>query len=231
MLQRTRVQVGVTTSELTLASTLAAVYVVSTFIPISPFIGGGPGFITAEIVMLPLIAALLRPVWAAASITAGSLGMALFGTSIYGTFGPLGVLVPIIATILGSFAFHYRLGPLLPWAYVLAGAFYYTLLSRGGTILWLVPYFIVIVSPVAALRIRGSLKTGLLSFYTAMSEQVTLNMISISIVGLVDGIWTVITPFMYVERTFATLGGTLLIVALKSRLGSKLETNLRTLWR
>jgi hypothetical protein len=181
--------------------------------------------------MLPVIAALLRPAWAGASIAAGSVGMALFGTSIYGTFGPLGILVPIIATVLGSFAFHYRLGPLLPWTYVLAGAVYYILFSQGGTTLWLIPYFIVIVSPIAALKIRGNLKTTILSFYTAMSEQVTLNIISIAVIGLVDGIWTVITPFMYVERTVATLGGAILIVALKSRLGTKLETNLRNLWR
>lgn len=230
-MRRDRFQLRVTTSELTLAATLAALYIVSTFIPISPFIGGGPGFITAEIVMLPLIAALLRPAWAAASITAGSLGMALFGTSIYGSFGPLGILVPIIATILGSFAFHYRLGFLLPWAYVLAGSFYYLLFSKGGTLLWLIPYFMVVVSPGALFRVSGSLRTGLFAFYTAMSEQVTLNVISIAVLGLVGGIWTVITPFMFVERTVATLGGTVLIVALKSRLGIKLEASIRALWR
>jgi hypothetical protein len=230
-LQRDRVKLKVTTSELALAATLAAVYVVSTFFPISPFIGGGPGFITAEILMLPLIAFLLRPPLAAASITAGSLGMALFGTSIYGVFGPLGILVPIIATVLGSFAFHYRLGFLLPWTYVSAGAVYYILFSQGGTLLWLIPYAIVIVSPLAVLKMSGPIHIGLLSLYTAMCEQVTLNVLSIAALGLVGPIWTGITPFMFTERAVATIGGAVLIVALKSRLGERLATSFRTLRR
>lgn len=230
-MQRIRFELTATTSELALAATLAAVYIVSTLVPISPFIGGGPGFITAEIVMLPLMAALLRPPLATASITAGSLGMAFFGTSIYGAFGLLGLLVPVIATILGSFAFHHRLGFLFPWSYVLIGAVYYLLFSKGGTLLWLAPYLIVILSPIVVLKSNGSIRTLALSFYTAMSEQVTLNVISIAALGLVGGIWSVITPFMYVERTVATLGGATLIVALKSRLGTRLETGLRTIGR
>ena len=221
----------VTTSELTLAATLAAVYIVSTFIPVSPFIGGGPGFITAEVAMLPLIAALLRPVLAGASITAGSLGMALFKSSIYAVFGPLGLLVPIIATVLGSVAFHYKVGALLPWSYLVLGALYYVAFSQGGTILWLAPYMIVIISLPAVLKMSGVLRIGFLSFYTAMSEQVTLNVLSISALGLVGTVWTAITPFMYTERAVAAFGGAFLIVALKSRLGEKLETGLRSLGR
>lgn len=221
----------VTTSELALSATLAAVYIISTLIPISPFIGGGPGFITAEIMMLPLIAALLRPPLAAASIVAGSLGMALLRTSIYNFFGPVGLAVPIVATVLGSVAFHYRTGPLFPWTYVLGGAVYYVAFSRGGTFLWLVPYLMVIISIVAVLKMSGSVRIGFLAFYTAMSEQVGLNVVSISVLGLTGGIWTVITPFMFTERAVATLGGAALIVALKSRLGTRLELGIRSLGR
>src|SRR5437879_11530326 len=48
------------TAELTLTAGLAAIYVITTYLPLSKFIGG-PVFITLEIVMLPIIAALLRP--------------------------------------------------------------------------------------------------------------------------------------------------------------------------
>ena len=216
-----RTQLDFTTTELTLSASLAAVYIVSTLFPVSPFIGG-PGFITVEIVMLPVIAALLRPVLAGVSITVGSLGMALLRTSIYGFFGPLGLLVPIIATVLGSVGFHYRFGLFVPWAYVFGGAVYYLAFSQG-TLVWLIPYLIVIVSPVAVLRMRGPFRTGFLSLYTAMSEQVGLNILSISVLGLVGGIWTAITPFMFSERAVATIGGAVLIVALKSRFGNRLE--------
>jgi hypothetical protein len=225
------IQRKVTTRELSLAATLAAVYIVFTFIPISPFIGSPGGFITAEILMLPLIAALLSPVMAGVSTTAGSLGMAIFGRSFYAVFGPLGLLAPIIATVLGSIAFHYRYGLVLPWSYVVLGAVYYFAFSQGGTLLWLAPYLIVIVSLPVVLRVVGSLRTGFLSLYTAMSEQVTLNILSISALGLVGGFWTAVTPFMFSERAIATLGGTFLIVALKSRLGERLETSSRSLGR
>src|SRR5256885_3225554 len=67
------------TAELTFAASLAATYIITTYIPLTPFIGG-PGFITLEIVMLPIIAALLRPIPALATVFVGSLGMFFFSS-------------------------------------------------------------------------------------------------------------------------------------------------------
>ncbi len=181
------------TAELTLAAGLAATYIITTFIPLTPFIGG-PGFITLEIVMLPIIAALLRPIPALATVFVGSLGMALGQPSFYQVFGLPGLLIPLIAVGAGSIAFHYRLGPIVPW-----------------------------VSLSLALRLKNNLRIGLLTFYIAMTEQVTLNILSISILSLTGPVWSVITPLMYVERTIATLGGAAGIVALKSGLGGRLD--------
>ena len=210
------------TAELTLAAGLGATYIITTFIPLTPFIGG-PGFITLEIVMLPIIAALLRPIPAVATVFVGSLGMALGQPSFYQVFGLPGLLIPLIAVGAGSVAFHYRLGPLVPWAYVLAGAAYYVAQSNGGTLFWLVPYFLVIVSLPAVFRLKSNPRIGLLTFCIAMTEQVTLNILSISILSLTGPVWSVITPLMYVERTVATLGGAAGIVALKSGLGGRLD--------
>lgn len=201
---------------------LAAVYIVSTFIPVDVFLGGA-GIITLEIVMVPIMAAILRPLPAAVSVGIGSLGMAVFGTGIYPFFGILSVLVPVIATILGSFGFHYRLGPLVPWAYVVLGALYYLDFSKGGTLLWLIPYAVVIFSLPLAFRVSGPQRIGLLSFYVAMSWQVTLNILSISVAGLTDGFWIGVVPFMFFERAVATIASASVIVALKSRLGMRLE--------
>jgi hypothetical protein len=210
------------TAELTLAAGLAAAYIITTFIPLTPFVGG-PAFITLEIVMLPIIAALLRPITAVLTVFVGSLGMALGQLSFYQVFGLPGLLIPIIAVGAGSMAFHYRLGPMVPWAYVTVGAVFYIALSKGGTLLWLVPYFLVIVSLPLAFRLKNTPRIGLLTFYIAMTEQVTLNILSISILSLTGPVWSVITPLMYVERTIATLGGAAGIVALKSGLGGRLD--------
>src|SRR5215467_12757174 len=106
------------TQELALAATMAAAYIVTTFFPVSPFIGGGPAFITLEIVMIPVIAVLLRPALATLTVFVGSLGMALGQPSFYQLFGFLGLLIPTVAVATGSFAFHYRLGPIAPWTFV-----------------------------------------------------------------------------------------------------------------
>src|SRR2546428_4652935 len=203
------------TAELTLAAGLAATYIITTFIPLTPFIGG-PGFITLEFVRLPIIAALLRPIAALATVFVGSLVMALGQPSFYQVFGLPGLHIPLIAVGAGSIAFHYRLGPIVPWVYVLAGAVFYIALSKGGTLFWLVPYLLVIISLPAAFRLKNSPRIGLLTFYIAMTEQVTLNILSISILSLTGPVWSVITPLMYVERTIATLGGAAGNVALKS---------------
>lgn len=209
------------TRDLTLTAALAAVFVVSTFYPVTAYIGGA-GFITLEIIVVPLIAALLRPVHASTAVVFGSIGSALFETGLFPKFGFFGLLVPVVATILGSIAFHSRFGALLPWSYVLGGAIYYIVYSKGGTLFWLVPYTIVIVSLPVALASSGTRWITLLSFYTAMAWQVTLNVLSISLGGLVDGAWSLITPFMFLERTIATVGSAGLIIALKSRLDARL---------
>ncbi len=218
---------SLTTRDLTLSASMAAVYIVSSVIPLTRFIGGA-AFITLEIVMVPIIAAILRPVPATVSILSGSIGAAIFQTvlgvpGLYQVFGLPGLLIPVIGAVSGSLAFHYRWGPLVPWAYVLTGAAYYVLFSKGGTLLWLIPYIIVVVMLPLALKTSGTKSTGLLALYTTMSELVTMNVLSIGVLGLPGGVWSIITPFMFLERTVATLGATSLIVALKSRIGTAVQ--------
>src|SRR5713101_9662544 len=110
-----------TTRDLTLSAALAAFYIVSTFIPVDAFLGGA-AIISLEIVTVPVIAFLLKPPQASLTILVGRLGMAVFQTGTFPVFGIFALLVPIIATILGSFTFHYRYGSVLAWAYVLFGA-------------------------------------------------------------------------------------------------------------
>jgi len=52
---------------------------------------------------------------------------------------------------------------------------------------------------------------------------VTLNVLSISLLNLTGVFWIGVTPLMFLERTIATLGGFAGVVALKSRLGTRLE--------
>src|SRR2546426_12433586 len=83
------------TAELTLAAALAATYIITTFIPLTPFIGG-PGFITLENVMLPIISALLRPIPAFVTVFVGSLGMGPGQPPFLPIFGLPGPPIPLI---------------------------------------------------------------------------------------------------------------------------------------
>jgi hypothetical protein len=218
------------TQDLTLSASLAALYIITTFFPFDAFLGGA-GIISYEIISVPLIAALLRPRPAVLAAIVGSLGMAAFHTGTFPAFGFFALAVPIVAITMGSIGFHIRYGSILEWGYVLFGAVFYVAYSRGGTLLWLAPYTIVIASLPLALKSKGRYQVVILAFYTAMCWQVTLNILSIGIVGLVDGFWTVVTPFMFLERTVATIGSATLIVALKSRLEDRLELSQEVLRR
>src|SRR3989475_8966516 len=92
------------TAELTLAAGLAATYIITTFIPLTPFIGG-PGFITREIVLLPIIPALLRPIPAFLTVFFRRLWMVLGQPSFYQFFGLPGLLIPLSALGGGRIAF------------------------------------------------------------------------------------------------------------------------------
>ena len=210
----------ITTVDLALTATLAAIYVISAFFALTPFIGG-PGFITLEIIMLPVIAYLLKPVLATATVLVGSLGSTFLQAGFFQVFGALGLLIPLVAVFLGSVAFHYRLGLIAPWAYILAGAVYYIGFSKGGTLAWLAPYTLAIVSLPVVLGLKDPYRLGILSLYTAMSEQVSLNIFSISVLNLTGSFWIGVTPLMFIERSIATIGGFSVIIALKSRLGSR----------
>jgi hypothetical protein len=212
-----------TTQELTLSASLAAVYIVTTFIPVDAFIGGA-GIISFEIVTVPVVAALLKPRPASATAVVGSLGMAVFRTGTFPAFGFPALLISTVAIITGSLGFHTRYGPVLAWGYVLFGAIYYLAYSKGGTLLWLAPYIAVIASLPLALTSTGTRAIVIQAFYTSMTWQVTLNIFSIGIAGLVGGFWAFVTPFMFLERAVATIGSASLIVVLKNRLGANLRT-------
>lgn len=214
-------QTRISTVDLALTATLAAVYVISAIFTLTPFIGG-PGFITLEIIMLPIIAYLLKPALATATVLVGSLGSTFLQIGFYQVFGALGLLIPVVAVFLGSVAFHYRWGPIAPWAYILAGAVYYIGFSRGGTLVWLAPYTLAILSLPVVLGVKDPYRLGILALYTAMSEQVSLNVLSISVLNLTGSFWISVTPLMFIERSIATIGGFAVIIALKSRLGSRL---------
>src|SRR2546430_14521938 len=98
------------TAELTLTAGLAAIYSITAYLPLSKFIGG-PGFITLEILMLPIIGALMRSLMAITAVFGGSLVAALGKTRFTAAFVRDGLVIPLIALVTRSIAFHFHLRP------------------------------------------------------------------------------------------------------------------------
>jgi hypothetical protein len=69
------------TAELALSATLAGVYVSANFFPLTAFVGG-TGFVTVEVIILPVIAALQRPAFSCLSVLSGALVAALLQTTL-----------------------------------------------------------------------------------------------------------------------------------------------------
>lgn len=161
------------------------------------------------------MARLLRPREAIIVAILAPLGLFVFQLSLIPIFGFFGILIPAMAIILGSLGFHRSY--LIPTAYVVFGLVWYVLFS-GGTFLWLLPYFIVIVLALAN-QFHSFAKGGkwdilLHSLEVTVCELVTMNIGSISILHLPGGLWLLITPVMYFERSVAVIGSAVILLAL-----------------
>lgn len=211
LVQGTKFSLGLETRELSEMAVLSAIFVVTATIPISAFIGGS-GFITLSIVIVPVIARILKPKAALICGLVGAVAVYALQIATAPIFGPLSLLIPTSGILLGSMAFHHRIGPIVPWVYVLFGTIFYVAFSGGGY-LWLAPYVLALASlPLLLNRRRASLP--LLCLYSTICELVTMNIASISFLRLPGPLWTVIAPFMFFERTVATLGSFLVIAGI-----------------
>jgi len=212
------------TQRLSLIAVLAALYVASNVIPISVFIGGA-GFITAGILVLPVVAGLLRPTDAAGAAIASALGLFAFQLSYVPIFGFYGLVIPATGMFLGALSF--RKSPLIPATYVALGAAWYVSFSHG-TLLWLLPYGAAIALSIGStLRMLGGSGNLLTHCVNATTcELVTMNIGSISLLLLPGELWSFITPFMLFERALAVAGSYLILLSLKRiNIGTRLATS------
>lgn len=200
---RIKLPISLETRELAQMAVLAAIFVIASAIPFTAFIGGA-GFITFGIVFVPVIARMLMPWPALISGWAGALALYVLQLATAPVFGPFSLAIPVSGMVLGSYGFHYRLGSIVPWGYVVFAAVYYLAFS-GGTMIWLVPYFLVAASLPLTLR-PTKLRVPLLCLYSTMCELATMTIASISVLNLPGPLWSFIAPFMFFERAVATVG-------------------------
>ena len=202
------------TRRLALVAVLTALYIAANAVPIDAFIGGA-GFITAGIILLPVITRIVRPWESLIVAVVAPLGLFAFQLSVIPVFGFFGILIPASAIVIGSLGFYKSY--LIPAAYIVFGGAWYLAFS-DGTPLWLLPYFAAVF--LAGLNLLRPFARGtkaeviLYSFLVTMCELVTMNIGSISVLQLPGNLWTIIAPFMFVERAVAVIGATSVLIAL-----------------
>jgi len=192
---------------------LAALYVALSFIPVSMFIGAG-SFLSLSLIITPVIAVLLQPFEAlVCSCISGFIVVMLNpGSAMFGIFT---VLLPIAGAVCGSLSVHTKKGSLLTLVFLGATVLYY-IYSRGSFIFWIMPHVLALLLLIGIPFLeKRRLKTITSTFISTMCEQGAMLLLAINVLQLPVIVFQVAFPLMLYERTFATIGGILIILALK----------------
>ena len=197
------------------ASIFAALYVVTSLIPISTFIGA-PSFLSLNLIITPVMAFLLAPSEALISSIIGGL-ISLYLSPTQAMFGPITILLPVSGATLGSLAVHKgKLGKLAAAGFLTASMLAY--LTRNHSF----PYFVSPHTLALCILAYGTvremtplkLKAPINAFVSTMCEQGMMMIFATHLLHLPAQIFSGILPLMLYERIVATIGASIIIIAI-----------------
>lgn len=193
----------------------AALYAVTSLIPISMFIGA-PSFLALNLVITPVIAILLSPIEALfASLFGGIIGF--YMAPMQAMFGPYTILLPVAGATFGSLTYHKtKLGASIGSLYLIAAILAY--LTKNYPF----PYFIIPHSLAIILALASSLKSmtplhvkiPMYTYVSTMCEQGMMMVFAVYYLSLPWQVFPGILPLMIYERIVGAFGGSLIIFAL-----------------
>jgi len=202
----------------------AALFVVTSYIPISLFIGT-PSFLALSIIITPIIAILLSPLDAfCASFIGGLLSFYIIPSQ--AAFGPFSILLPVCGATLGSIAYHNKKIGFLTALFLLIAVFSYLFVNFPF------PYFVVphvlaiILTPFSLLsRFSDRIRVPIFVFIATMSEQGLMMIFSVYLLALPWQAFIGILPLMIYERLISFFGASLISLGLKRLLPSYFTKN------
>jgi hypothetical protein len=197
-----------------LVSILAALYIVASFIPVSMFIGA-QSFLSLALIITPLIAVALEPIQALTCSAIAGIAMSLINPS-SATFGLLTPLLPIMGATSGSIIYHRKTKLLALPLLFLAGIILFYTTSRPEFPYWVIPHGIAILAAIATrFTKRQEITIALTSFVATMCEQAAMLLLAVGILALPTPVFQAAFPLMLYERTIGTIGGWLILIALR----------------
>jgi len=193
----------------------AALYAVTSLVPISMFIGA-PSFLALNLIITPIIAVLLFPIEALAASLFGGV-LAFYVAPMQAMFGPYTILLPVVGATFGSLIYHKARRGAFAGALFLALAISAYLIKN-----YPFPYFIIPHSVALVVALQGcfkrmtplQVKVPLYAFVTTMAEQGMMMILAVYLIGLPWQVFPGILPLMVYERIVGTMGGTILILSL-----------------
>ncbi|MEM2739139.1 MAG: hypothetical protein QW228_09580 [Candidatus Aenigmatarchaeota archaeon] len=193
----------------------AALYVITSLVPISMFIGA-PSFLALNLIITPVIAILLPPLEALfASLFGGIIAFCVSPSQ--AMFGPYTILLPVVGATLGSLTYHKTRHGALATSIFLVGAITAYLIKN-----YPFPYFIVPHSVAIALTVVSTLKKmtpqhlkiPLYTYISTMTEQGMMMIFAVHLLGLPWQVFVGVLPLMIYERLVGTVGAAAVIISL-----------------
>jgi hypothetical protein len=193
----------------------AALYAATSLIPISVFIGA-PSFLGLNLIITPIIAVLLTPSEAFFAALFGGI-TAFYIAPMQAMFGPYTILLPVAGATLGSLTYHKGKTGAAIGALFLVGAIFAYLFQN-----YAFPYFIIPHSIAFAIALVSSfkrmtplkIKVPIYAFVATLAEQGMMMIFAVYLLRLPWQAFPGILPLMIYERIVATVGSSIVILAL-----------------
>jgi hypothetical protein len=193
----------------------AALYVVTSLMPISMFIGA-PSFLALNLIITPVMAILLSPVEALFASLFGGV-VAFYVAPMQAMFGPYTILLPIAGATFGSLTYHKaRLGASATTIFLIIAISAY-LVKNYPFPYFVVPHSIAIILVlVSAVRKMTPLhaKIPLYTYVSTMTEQGMMMIFAVHLLGLPWEVFVGVLPLMVYERIVGTLGAAIITISL-----------------
>lgn len=188
----------------------AALYVITSFVPISVFIGAS-SMLSLNIVITPTIAILLNPIEAGTAALIGSL-IALWLAPYQAIFGLTTILLPLAGAFFGSLVYHKtKIGALLSVAFLLGVAGVY-LMERSEFPYWVIPHALAaFLAALSSFSTPTRLRVVLSSFTATMCEQAAMLIQAVYVLQLPVVVFVTAFPLMIYERLIGTIGASLIM--------------------
>jgi len=193
----------------------AALYVATSLIPISVFIGA-PSFLALNLVMTPVIAILLLPIEALFASLFGGI-IALYIAPTQAMFGPYTILLPVAGATFGSLIYHKtKLGASISALFLAITISAYLIRNYPF------PYFIIPHSLAILVGLASSFKSmtplrvkiPMYTFVSTMCEQGMMMIFAVHLLGLPWQAFPGILPLMVYERVIGTIGAAFIVLGL-----------------